>query len=153
MPRVVVDTSALIDSADVDHTAWTQAIFRLQATHGIEAPVLLTSEASNVVHHKHPDVFGEDPAERAEFLELLLDGVGLVEVASDPDARHRLADLVAETGLTSYDTEFLELAERSDDGVLVSHDRPLREAAQDRMGEDRAMDLDGALARMERGEL
>lgn len=153
MPRVVVDTSALIDSADVDHPAWTQALFRLQATHGIQAPALVASEAGNVVHRKHPGVFGDDTAERADFLDLLLDGVVLVPVAADANARRRCAEIVQATGLTFYDAEFLELAERSDDGVLVSHDGPLLDAARDRLGGDRAMGLDGALERMERGEL
>lgn len=151
MDRTVVDTSALIDSADDDHPDWGASIFRLLADHEVRAPALLASEAGNVVHHKHPDVFGTDPEERAAFLEDLLEGVTLVP--STPGARHRLAHLVASTGLTYYDAEFLELAERADDTLLVSHDRTLREAGRELLGEDRALDLGAVHRRLADGRL
>lgn len=143
---VVLDASALLDGVDARRPEWGEAVRDLQARHPCLAPALLAWELGNVIHRKHPDVFG--PA-RAQLLEVLLEGVGLVE--PDAASRRRCGELVAASGLTFYDAAYLDLAASEAGGVLVSQDRRLVAAARERGGA--AYTLDEAARALKAGEL
>lgn len=149
--RVVVDTSALLDAIDASHPEWSEAFAYLQGAYPFQAPRLIGSEAGNVVHAKHPDVFGSAVGERVRVLEDLLEGVEPVDPT--PEARERCGEIVAETGLTYYDAEFLELAERTGDGLLLTQDAELLSAARELVGRRRAVDLEAAGEGIADGEL
>lgn len=141
-PSLVVDTSVLIDGANLDHPQWRDAFTYLQGKYLVQAPPLLASEAGNIVHHKQPEVFGENATERSRVLKALLTGI---------DQRpHREADIercgrLSETwGLTFYDAEFLSLAAKEEDSILITHDRKLLEAGKQKLGEDWCLTLDEA---------
>lgn len=148
---IVIDTSALIDATDAAHPGWAFALTRLHATHPVRAPVLLASEAGNVVHRKHPEIFGPSPVERAAFLEAILDGIDLSP--QDPEARARCGAISAALRISFYDAEFVELAQREEGALLVTHDGPLLEAARRELGPHRALTLDEATRAMDLGTL
>lgn len=149
--RVVVDTSALVDAIDAAYPAWGEAFSYLQGTYPVQAPRLFEYEVGNVVHAKHPDVFGDDPSQRADVLEDLLEGVEPVDPS--PLSRSRCGALVEETGLTYYDAAFLELADRDEERLLLTQDRALLAEGEALLGEDRAVDLDGAGDAIAAGDL
>lgn len=146
-PRVIVlDASALLDGADASRPEAAETLRDLQARHPCRAPALLAWELGNVIHRKHPDVFGP---RRVELVEVLLDGVDLE--SSDEPSRARCATLVAETPLTFYDAAYLDLALSVPSGVLVSQDRRLVSVARERGAS--AYTLDEAARAMKAGEL
>lgn len=142
--RAVVDTSALLDGAGAVEDAWMIALERLHAEFELEAPALLAWEAANVAHRRLARTFGASAEERAETLELVLEGIVLVP--SDAASRAAAGKLVALHGLSFYDASFLELASRDAAALLVAHDKRLLEVARRVLGEARAMDLDGVLS-------
>ncbi len=150
-PSIVVDTSVLIDGANLSHPRWRDAFTYLQGGYLVKAPDLLSSEAGNIVHHKQPDVFGENPSERSRALQALLTGI-------DQHPRHE-ADLercgrLSETmGLTFYDAEFLSLAAQEEDSILITHDRDLLEAGKQHLGESRCLTLDEASEKIAHDQL
>jgi predicted nucleic acid-binding protein len=149
--RIVVDTSALIDAIDAAHPDWGEAFRTLRGRYRTEAPALIEYEAGNVVHTKHPDVFGDTPGERGEVLETLLEGIE--PASTPPSSRKRCGELADGNGITFSDAAFLELADRGEDRVLVTQDEGLLAAARDVLGADRAVDLDAAGERIAHGEL
>lgn len=149
--HLVVDTSALVDAIDVAYPEWGETFRYLQGRYPIQAPRLIESEAGNVVHAKHPGVFGDDARERSQVVEDLLEGIDPVDPS--PLSRDRCGTLVERTDLTFYDAQFLELADRDDDRLLLTQDGPLLDAARDLLGEDRALDLDAAGDAIAAGQL
>lgn len=145
-PRVVVDTSALIDGADVDHPTWRDVYTYIQGAYEVRAPELLSSEAGNIVHRKHPEVFGEDRPERSRVLETLLSGVETVSLGGI-DLEHA-GEVCERFDLTFYDAEFLTLASKASADILLTHDEALLEAGKDMLGEDCCMTLDEAGSRI-----
>ena len=141
---LVLDASALLDGVDASRPEWAETMRDLQARYACRAPALLAWELGNVVHRKHPDVFGP---KRVELVEVLLDGVDLVP--SDAASRARCAELVASTGLTFYDAAYLDLAREG--AALVSQDRRLVSVARERGGA--AYTLDEAARALKSGEL
>lgn len=149
--RVVVDTSALIDAADRRFPDRGETFRYLQGRYPVEAPALIASEAGNVVHRKHPEAFGQDVAERAEVLETLLEGISTV--GGGEGQRGRSGWLCDELGLTFYDAEFLELADRGPETVLITQDAQLHEAGRRYLGDDRCLTLDEAASGIAAGDL
>lgn len=149
--RVVVDTSAVIDAADRRFPGRGETFRYLQGRYPVEAPPLIASEAGNVVHHKHPEAFGEDDAERAEVLETLLEGISTS--SGGPRQRERAGRLCDQLGLTFYDAEFLELADRGPDTVLITQDAALHRAGRRHLGEARCLTLDEAAGGIAAGDL
>lgn len=150
-PSLVVDTSVLIDGANLDHPRWRDAFTYLQGGHLVKAPELLISEAGNIVHHKQPDVFGENASERSRALQALLMGI---EQCPRREADLERCGRLSETmGLTFYDAEFLSLAAEEEDSILITHDRELLEAGKQQLGEDRCLTLDEASEKIARDQL
>ena len=143
---LILDASALLDGVDASRPEWGETVRDLLARHPCAAPALLAWELGNVVHRKHPEVFGP---RRAETLETLLECVDLVP--SGAEARRRCGDLVAATGLTFYDAAYLDLARSASEGGLVSQDRRLLAAAREQGV--RAWSLDEAARALKSGEL
>lgn len=104
-----------------------------------------------VVHRKHPQLFGDDPDTRSEALNVLLYGIRMVP--PDDASRSRCAHLVETFELSTYDAEFLELAARDETGLLLTQDQRLLAAARRHLGAERAADLDGATAMIGDGSL
>jgi predicted nucleic acid-binding protein len=148
---VVVDTSALLDSADALHPSWGAALEHLETSYQAIAPRILVSEASNVVHHKRPREFGASAAERSDLVEALLAGVDIVD--DDAAARRRCGAVVEQEGLSFCDAEFLELALRDNTTMLLTQDKPLLAAAKSRLGRSLALSLDEAARAVASGKL
>lgn len=140
--QMVVDTSAVVDAVDARFPDRGEAFRYLQGSFPTQAPPLLAAEAGNVVHAKHPDAFGDTASERAAVVEELLAGIEIVETPRR--SRERCGELVEEAGLTFYDAQFLELAERDDRSLLLTQDADLLDVAKDLLGDERATDLDEA---------
>ncbi len=136
---------------DDRYPGWGETFGYIDGAYALEAPFLLESEMGQVIHHKHPQLFGHDPDTRTEALHLLL--YGIRRVPSDDASRARCAHLVETFGLSYYDAEFLELAARDDTGLLLTQDQRLLDAARRHLSAERAADLDGAAARITAGSL
>lgn len=152
MPRrIVLDTSAVIDGLDAAHPAWGEVIRDIQAEHSASAPAALASESGNVVHGRRREAFGATTEDRQKLLSVLLRDIELVP--SDDGSRAEAGRLAESHGLTFYDAEFLELAARDDEGLLVTQDAKLLAAARKAIGAGRALSLDEAAEARRRGGL
>lgn len=116
----------------------------------LQAPHLAAWEVGNVIHAKKPEAFADSVEERRELVELLLTGVEL----DNPEAfeRGRTGRLAEEHELTFYEAAYLELADR-EEGLLLTEDEKLLEAARSEVGVDRAMTRAGAFHRIQDGVL
>lgn len=150
-PRLVVDTSALIDGAEIEQTTWREAFTYLSGAYEVQAPGLITLEVGNIVHHKHPEVFGVDQGDRSKVRGILLSGIQTAPTSEK--GLDRCGRLAEEAELTFYDARFLELAMRREETILLTHDRGLREAGRERLGSDRCLTLDEAARAIAEGEL
>src|SRR5581483_7915286 len=74
-PVFVVDTSALIDSLQADHEAWSEAFAHVQARYDVLAPLRVVYEVGNIVHRKHPEAFGKSLEDRQQVVAEILQGV------------------------------------------------------------------------------
>lgn len=90
-------------------------------------------------------------AGRAEVHETLLEGINTVD--GGDGQRERAGLLCDQLGLTFYDAEFLELADRGPGTVLITQDAQLQEAGRRHLGEDRCLSLDEAASRIAAGDL
>lgn len=142
MNAIVIDASAAIDTlADPDLAQ------HIVHHYDVCAPTLLRWEVGNVVHHKHPDVFG-DAVKRREVVRALLGPVRLVDQAGRDDA---IADLVDKTALSYYDGAYLQLAIEEGCGLLT-HDKKLHAAAARKLGHPRVWTLAEAADARKRGK-
>lgn len=149
--QIVVDTSALVESVDERFPDRGEAFRYLQGTYPMLAPRIIESEAGNVVHAKFPNAFGPDISDRVKLLETLLEGIHPAE--SSPLGRDRCAEIVEQTGLTFYDSEYLEVADRQDVNALLTEDQALIQAGREVLGGARTFNLDTAADRIAAGEL
>lgn len=137
---VVLDASVVIESAFAGGGSQAGSASRTILPHlaekfGFAAPALLAWEVGNVVHTKAPDRFGDTVDERRRAREVLLSGIDLVAANQlDPDSIGRLCQRY---GLTYYDASYLALAGGHADGLLLTEDRTLLEAARSELGPDR----------------
>lgn len=150
-PRIVVDTSALVDAADVQRPDWRQAFTYLHGAYPVEGPPLLVSETGNVVHHKLPETFGEDRNERSRLLQALLEGVRIVPHGER--SIPRAGELAERHQLTFYDAEFLELATRTEERILLTNDQTLFRAGREELGDDRCLTLEKVAERIAEGQV
>lgn len=148
---VVLDTSALLESAEASRVGWREALLHLQTTYPFASPTLLASEAGNVIHRKRPAAYGRDAQERAELLEVLLLDIELVP--TDAAARRLAGDLAAELALSFYDAEFLALAAQREGSVLLTQDGQLLRAAKAKLGAPRGLTPSDAEALIADGSL
>jgi predicted nucleic acid-binding protein len=140
-----------LDASDAEHLAWGQALEQVQIRCDAVAPRVLASEAGNVVHGKRAAEFGATAAERSERLEWLLATVRLVD--SDAEARRRSGAIAEAERLSFYDAEFLELALRDAEALLLTQDHRLLATGKRRLGARRALSLDAVSEALERGAL
>lgn len=139
MPRVVLDSSALLASLDASRPQASDAMRELKGEHEAVAPTLVAWELGNVVHGRRRALFGRTLDERIEVVSALLEGVTLMPL--EPADMLAVGRDCEESGLTFYDAAFLELASRDDESVLVTEDAPLRAMAAKRLGKGRARAL------------
>lgn len=142
MNPLVIDASAAIDTLDDPDLAQ-----HMVHHYDVCAPALLHWEIGNVVHAKHPDVFG-DPEKRRAVVRALLAPVRLVDQTARADA---VADIVDKTSLSYYDAAYLQLA-LDEGGGLVTHDKRLHAAAARKLGHPRVWTLAEAADARKRGK-
>lgn len=136
IPRLVVDASVLILSADATRAEEFDTLF---LGHDVVSPVLAAYEVGHVAHVKRRADFGRDEATRSEAVSELLESVTLIPL--EPGDLGAIARVCEEAGLSFYDAAYLELAERDDESRLVTADDRLRKAATRRLGASRVLGI------------
>ncbi|GEM_PF-2995389 len=150
-PVFVVDTSALIDSLQADHEAWSEAFAHVQARYDVLAPLRVVYEVGNIVHRKHPEAFGKSLEDRQQVVAEILQGVTIA--AWEKESVARAGEITERHGVTYYDATFLDLALATPGSVLLVQDEKLREAAAKALGKERALSLDHLAAAVKKGTL
>lgn len=137
----VLDASTLLKSAMAAETEEGARAARaiqppLAEKFGFHAPDLIAWEVANVIHHKDRGGKADDAEQRARLAEVLLSVIERVPSwRIDWDS---VAALAQDHDLTAYDASYLSLAVDDPDGLLVTEDEGLLEAARSEIGVDRA---------------
>lgn len=136
----IVDTSALIDTIQVGNDEWGKAFAHAQSKYDVLAPLRVVYEVGNIVHRKHPTVFGKDLAERQLVVREILQGVRIAPF--EPASIERAGEITEKHGVTYYDATFLDLAIQTKDSILLAQDDKLLDAGKKALSKDRALNLD-----------
>lgn len=139
-PTFIVDTSALVDTVQMGSDAWANAFAHVQSKYDVIAPLRVVYEVGNIVHRKHPNVFGKDLKERQQVVSEILQGVRIVPW--EPSSVPRAGELAEKHNVTFYDATFLDLAHQTRDSILLVQDEKLHEGAAKLLGEGRVHNLD-----------
>jgi predicted nucleic acid-binding protein len=129
-----------VDTVQVGNESWSHAFAHVQGKYDVIAPLRVVYEVGNIVHRKHPDVFGKSLEDRQQVVAEILQGVKIA--AWEKESIARVGAITETHGVTYYDATFLDLALTTQNGVLVVQDGKLHEVATKALGKDRVFNLD-----------
>ena len=145
--KVILDASVLIEGLDHASPSAPKAIELRQslAKQDLQAPALVVWETGNFVARW----VTKSTTETAEDGSIALAGLTRFMAMEIPsiEAAARIIRLTQDHGLTFYDANYLELAQRDPSAILISNDGRLRDAAYKTLGKERVYDLAAAYER------